>query len=206
MFFIWCICVLVINNNYMNNNNNNNNQCSYTATFTFSLSFCPYPFVCLSQSVQLLTLSQQILGPVEVDSLSLDQFQSPGHVKLLGPKLENSVLLHCRIPRVAMWRSHMTLHTRGIFPSPIPNFWLEKQELHCCASRCHQLVSNSRPSSHSQRFKSRALPNSNPVDTPYLVPCNQIRTFPLLRRCVSLPSQHYGLSPRNEDLHLSQPQ
>ena len=31
---------------------------------------------------------------------------------------------------------------------------------------------------------------------------NQIQTFPLLRRCVSLPSQLYGLSQRNQDLHL----
>ena len=78
-----------------------------------------------------------------------------------------------------MWRSHMTLHAKGIFPGAIPNFWLEEQDVCCCAS-CHQLVANSRSSSHSQRCKNRAYSTSNPVDTPCLVSCSQSEPNPNL--------------------------
>ena len=64
-----------------------------------------------------------------------------------------------------MWQNHMTLHARGLFPGAVPNFWLEEQDMHCCAS-CHQLVANSRSSSHSQRYKGRTPLTSNPMDTP----------------------------------------
>ena len=64
-----------------------------------------------------------------------------------------------------MWQNHMTLHARGLFAGAVPNFWSKEQDLHCCAS-CHQLVANSRSSSHSQCCKGRAPRTSNPMDTP----------------------------------------
>ena len=67
-----------------------------------------------------------------------------------------------------MWRNHMTLHARVLFPGAVPNFWLEEQDLHCCAS-CHQLVANSRSYSHSQRCKGRAPLTSNIMDTPSMI-------------------------------------
>ena len=198
-------------------------HCSYTATSTLSASFCPSPSLPSSPflappteqqeslpSVQPFTLSQQTLGHVEV--------AIPGSIPSSRPReavrtqtRKQCIVVGCQELLVpTMWRSHMTLHAKGIFSGAIPNFWLEEQDVYCCAS-FHQLVANSRSSSHSQRCKGRALPTSNPVDTPSLVSCSQseIQTFPLLRRCVSLPSQPYGLSQRNQDLHLlgfSQPQ
>ena len=49
-----------------------------------------------------------------------------------------------------MWRQHMSLHARRLFPGPIPNSWLQEQNRFVCPN-CQQLVANSHSSSHSRK-------------------------------------------------------
>ena len=167
-------------------------HCSYTATSTLYSSFCPSPSLPSSPFLAPPTEQQESLPSVQPFTLSQ---QTPGHVEVAIPGSISSsrsneavrtqtrkqcIVVGCQeLIAPTMWRSHMTLHAKGIFPGGIPNFWLEEQDVYCCAS-CHQLVANSRSSSHSQRCKGRALPTSNPVDTPSLVPCSQSEPNPNL--------------------------
>ena len=164
-------------------------HCSYTATSTLYSSFCPSPSIPSSPflaspteqqeslpSVQPFTLSQQTPGPVKV-AIPGSIPSSSSNEAVRTQTRKQCIVVGCQeLIAPTMWRSHMTLHAKGIFPGAIPNFWLD---VYCCAP-CHQLVANSRSSSHSQRCKGRALATSNPVDTPSLVPCSQSEPNPNL--------------------------
>ena len=104
----------------------------------------------ISPSFQLFPQVQQTLEHVEVTI--------PGSIPSCRPcntarasNRKQYIVSGCQeLLAPTMWQNHMTLHARGLFLGAVPNFWLEEQDLHCCAS-CHQLVANSRSSSHSQR-------------------------------------------------------
>ena len=49
-----------------------------------------------------------------------------------------------------MWKAHMNLHAQNVLPGDIPIEWLEDQDSYICQG-CHQIISNSRLSSHSSR-------------------------------------------------------
>ena len=118
---------------------------------------------------------QQSLPPVQLFQLSQQPLESvegaiPGSIPSSRPcetvrtmNRKKCIVAGCQeLLAPTMWRSHMTLHARGLFSGAVPNVWLEVQDLHCCAS-CHQLVANSRSSSHTQCCKGRALPTPNPM-------------------------------------------
>ena len=52
-----------------------------------------------------------------------------------------------------MWRAHLSLHARGVFPETIPSFWLKQQGLFVC-HLCCQLVSESHAISHRTKCSS----------------------------------------------------
>ena len=57
-----------------------------------------------------------------------------------------------------MWRAHLSLHARGVFPDTIPFFWLEQQGLFVC-HLCCQLESECNATSHLSKFSSVVPPS-----------------------------------------------
>jgi len=82
----------------------------------------------------------------------------------------------------SMWRTHMTLHAQGAFPGDIPNTWLEEQDSQICR-HCHQIVANSRLSSHSRKCVGEAS-----ATAPMLVHDTPIDAAPLNDNSLSLPT------------------
>ena len=121
--------------------------------------------------VQPLLLSQQ---PLEY----LLRGYIPGSIPSSRP-CETVRTLNGKKCIVAGCQDRVTCPNHGAFTYDTPYqrpfpwcCWLEEQVLHCCASS-HQLVVNSRSSSHSQRCKGRALPTPNPMVTPSPISCSQ---------------------------------
>ena len=58
-----------------------------------------------------------------------------------------------------MWRAHLSLHTRGVFPGAIPPSWLEERGMFFCGSCC-QIVSESHASSHQSWCSGNCAPQN----------------------------------------------
>eukprot|EP00731_Ephydatia_muelleri_P011585 Em0006g479a len=65
-----------------------------------------------------------------------------------------------------MWRSHMNLHAKGVFPGEVPTWWLQEQNLTVCTN-CFCLVAVSRFTSHLDKCSTivvsgcRSFPHSS---------------------------------------------
>ena len=133
-------------------------------------------------------------GPYQPPSTSRQAFSdlprqcaSPEPVVLSRPSSASSPLLECLIephPVIThrkqcivdgcqefiaptMWRSHMNLHAKGVFPGEVPTWWLQEQNLTVCTN-CFCLVAVSRFRSHLDRCSTigvsgcRSFPHSSP--------------------------------------------
>ena len=74
-----------------------------------------------------------------------------------------------------MWRSHMNLHAKGVFPGEVPTWWLQEQNLTVCTN-CFCLVAVSRFTSH--------------LDKCSTIVVSGCRSFPHRSLGVSCPSEN----------------
>ena len=136
----------------------------------------------LNFHVKLLPLAEP-----SVPSLHLrTNAPSPRSARLPGPPLLTAHRKQCIVAGCqehiapTMWRSHMNLHSQGVFPGEVPTWWLEEHNLSVC-THCLQLVAVSRFASHlekcptnvsgSHSFLHSSLADSSPSE-------NQIPALP----------------------------
>ena len=70
---------------------------------------------------------------------------------LLTARRKQCIVAGCQeLITPTMWRSHMNLHSQGVFPGEVPTWWLEEQDLSVC-THCLHLVVVSRFASHLEK-------------------------------------------------------